>query len=91
MLASLSPQGIRLDKLMLYHFLLMASWLLIFSPFFHYVFGAAPLILMALVVPLTCISTLIGLTLGHGLDKTASTVLFASWMGVWVIHLYPSI
>lgn len=91
MLATLSPRGVRLDKLMLYHFLLITSWLLILSPFIYFAFGAAPLILTSLLIPLTCISTLIGLKLGHSFGKTASTLLFASWMAVWALHLYPAI
>lgn len=88
MLATLSNQGIRLDKLMLFHFLLVTSWLLIISPFVHLTLGAAPLLLTSLIVPLTCVSTLIGLKIGHGFDKGPCSLLFASWMLVWAMHLF---
>ncbi|WP_028768376.1 hypothetical protein [Shewanella fidelis] len=87
MLATLSQHGVRLDKLMLFHFLLVTAWLLTLSPLVHLTYGATPLVLSSLVIPLTCISTLIGLKIGHGFDKLPSTLLFSSWMLVWAVHL----
>ncbi|MCL1147685.1 hypothetical protein L2747_16895 [Shewanella marinintestina] len=87
MLATLSNQGVRLDKLMLFHLLLVTAWLLTLSPLIHLTAGATPLVLSSLVIPLTCISTLVGLKLGHRFDKRPSSLLFASWMLVWAVHL----
>ena len=87
MIATLSHRGIRLDKLMLFHLLLITSWLLIIAPLIQSTIIPAPMLLAGVLVPLTCISTLVGLKLGHDFNKRSYTLLFASWMLVWFIHL----
>ncbi|ABV86949.1 hypothetical protein Spea_1624 [Shewanella pealeana ATCC 700345] len=87
MLATLSHRGIRLDKLMLFHLLLVTSWLLIIAPFFHSTVNQVPVLLSSALVPLTCISILFGLKLGHGFNKKSYSFLFASWMLVWLTQL----
>ncbi len=59
MLVTLSSQGIRLDKTMLFHLLLIASWLLIIAAFLQSTFHQRLVLLGCVLVFLTNNSPLI--------------------------------
>ncbi|MPY21569.1 hypothetical protein FM037_18385 [Shewanella psychropiezotolerans] len=87
MIASTTETGSGLDKLLLYHFLMVTAVALLITPLItdNKIFELMLLVTMQIV--LTCISTLIGLSMGHTVSKRAASVLFAIWMLVWCVHL----
>ena len=88
MLTTMTNPGVRLDRLLLFHFLLITAWVILASPLLSQSRTIEPLILASLTITLSCVSTLIGLKLGHGSTRVAYTLLFASWMAVWAQQLF---
>ncbi|MFT5788881.1 MAG: hypothetical protein ACI8SJ_000989 [Shewanella sp.] len=88
MLTTLSNPATRLDKLLLFHFLLVTAWVILSAPLLAQSPNVEPLVLTRLVIVLTSISTLIGLKVRHRLGKSAYSLLFATWMAVWVSQLF---
>jgi hypothetical protein len=87
MLATKPISGSSLDKLLLYHFLLVTAVALLILPLIIEDKIFELMLLLTLQVTLTCISTLIGLSMGHRLNRGAITLLFTIWMLVWCVHL----
>ncbi|QQX78742.1 hypothetical protein JK628_14330 [Shewanella sp. KX20019] len=88
MLTTLSKPNTRLDKLLLFHFLLVTAWVILCAPLLAQSPAVEPLVLSSLVIVLTSVSTILGLKVSHNLGKTACTLLFVSWMAVWVAQLF---
>ncbi|MCL1059281.1 hypothetical protein L2729_15015 [Shewanella gelidimarina] len=88
MLTTLSNPTTRLDRLLLYHFLLVTAWVILCAPLIAQSPSLEPLVLSSLVIVLTSISTLIGLKMAHGFSKNTYSLLFISWMAVWVAQLF---
>ncbi|MEZ9819831.1 hypothetical protein AB4238_04260 [Shewanella sp. 10N.286.45.A1] len=88
MLTTMTNPGVRLDRLLLFHFLLITAWVILAAPLLSQNRTIEPLILASLTITLSCVSTLIGLKLGHGFTRVAYTLLFASWMAVWAQQLF---
>ncbi|GGI92224.1 hypothetical protein GCM10007978_32190 [Shewanella hanedai] len=87
MLATKPISGSSLDKLLLYHFLLVTAVALLILPLIIEDKIFELMLLLTLQITLTCISTLIGLSMGHRLNRGAVTLLFVIWMLVWCVHL----
>lgn len=87
MLATTPQIGSSLDKLLLYHFLLVTAMALLVTPFISGDKTFKLMLLVSMQIALTCISTLIGLGVGHRLNRGAATLLFSAWMLVWLVHL----
>ncbi|WP_044555938.1 hypothetical protein [Shewanella piezotolerans] len=88
MLTTMTNPGVRLDRLLLFHFLLITAWVILAAPLLSQNRTIEPLVLASLTITLSCISTLIGLKLEHGFSKVAYTLLFVSWMAVWAQQLF---
>ena len=87
MLATKPVSGSSLNKLLLYHFLLVTAVALLILPLIIEDKIFELILLLILQITLTCISTLIGLSMGHRLNRGAVTLLFVIWMLVWCVHL----
>ncbi|WP_299788408.1 hypothetical protein [uncultured Shewanella sp.] len=87
MLATTDQTGSSLDKLLLYHFLLVTGVALLGIPVITQDKTFGLMLLLSIQIALTCISTLIGLKVGHRLNRGAATLLFGIWMLVWLVHL----
>ncbi len=87
MLTTKPISGSSLDKLLLYHFLLVTAVALLILPLIIEDKIFELMLLLTLQITLTCISTLIGLSMGHRLNRGAVTLLFVIWMLVWCVHL----
>ncbi|QFU22172.1 hypothetical protein FM038_008405 [Shewanella eurypsychrophilus] len=87
MIATTTATGSSLDKLLLYHFLMVTAVALLITPLItdNKIFEL--MLLVTMQIALTCISTLIGLSMGHTISKRAASLLFAIWMLVWCVHL----
>ncbi|MEI6858212.1 MAG: hypothetical protein V5788_00165 [Shewanella sp.] len=87
MIASTTETGSSLDKLLLYHFLMITAVALLVVPLItdNKIFEL--MLLVTIQIVFTCISTLIGLSMGHTVSKRSTSVLFTIWMLVWCIHL----
>lgn len=87
MIATTTATGSSLDKLLLYHFLMVTAVALLLTPLItdNKIFEL--MLLVTMQIALTCISTLIGLSMGHTISKRAASLLFAIWMLVWCVHL----
>ncbi|NRB22399.1 MAG: hypothetical protein HRU42_01665 [Shewanella sp.] len=87
MMASTTETGSGLDRLFLYHFLMVTGVALLFTPLITDNKTFVLMLLVTMQIVLTCIGALIGLSLGHTVSKRAASVLFAIWMLVWCVHL----
>lgn len=87
MMASTTENGSGLDRLFLYHFLMVTGVALLFTPLITDNKTFVLMLLVTMQIVLTCIGALIGLSLGHTVSKRAASVLFAIWMLVWCVHL----
>ncbi|MEC4724680.1 hypothetical protein HWQ46_03845 [Shewanella sp. D64] len=87
MLAIKPTSSSSLDQLLLYHFLFVTAIALLILPLIIEDKIFELMLLLTLQITLTCISTLIGLSMGHRLNRGAMTLLFAIWMLVWCVNL----
>ncbi|RTR34229.1 hypothetical protein [Shewanella atlantica] len=87
MLATTDQTGSRLDKILLYHFLMVTALALLITPFITQDKTFGLMLLISMQISLTCISSLIGLNMEHRLNRGAATLLFSAWMLVWLVHL----
>ncbi len=87
MIATTPTSGSSLNNLLLYHFLLVTAIALLILPFVtdNKIFEL--MLLLTMQIALTCVSTLIGLSMKHRLNRGAVTFLFAIWMLVWCVHV----
>ncbi|AQS36914.1 hypothetical protein Sps_01750 [Shewanella psychrophila] len=87
MIVTTTGTGSSLDKLLLYHFLMVTAVALLITPLVTDNKFFELMLLVTMQIVLTCISTLIGISMGHTVSKRAASVLFATWMLVWCVHL----
>jgi len=87
MLAAKPISGSGLNTLLLYHFLLITGGTLIILPLLADNKKFELTLLIAILIILTSLSTIIGLSIGHRITRTALGFLFAIWMLVWCVHL----
>lgn len=80
MSTTLTSPSARLDKLLLFHFLFVTAWVILCAQLLGQSPGVDPLILSSLVITLTCLSTLVGLKIGHDLgNHPVRYSLLAGW------------
>ncbi|MCG9696399.1 hypothetical protein [Shewanella sp. Isolate11] len=84
---SLALTGQRLDKLLIYHFLLVAGLLLLLAPLLPLSAGMQMLLLFNLQILLTTLTTMLAIFSGQTLGKNALSSLFGIWILVWLLHL----
>ncbi|WP_076408859.1 hypothetical protein [Shewanella sp. UCD-KL12] len=87
MIATTTESGTSLDKILLYHFLMVTAVALLITPLITDNKLFELMLLVSMQIALTCISTLIGLSMGHTINRRAASLLFAVWMLVWCVHL----
>ncbi|BAJ02842.1 hypothetical protein [Shewanella violacea] len=87
MIASTTETGNSLDRLLLYNFLMVTAVALLITPLLTDNKLFELMLLITMQIALTCISTLIGLSMGHTVTKRGASLLFAIWMLVWCVHL----